>query len=280
MPVRRSGVVREFDGAQLPSESSVVPLGITPGLEPVHRQVGRHAGLARRENLPSNPLDRRRPSTPVPRGIPSRSSRRRSVRPGGPIHDPGGDVDVDAEPVTADPLRSSGVDTGAHAGRIALAPRRFSLPHGRRSWRRSAPGSGKTTIMPSPMRLTMWPPACSRRLGDLSDPAQQPQRRLVPGLQRPVREADQVGEHERHLGVGGTARHPFGEGLPELQSGQTHLPSHQPQSQCRRPDPSGPPRLPGDPEFGDPLSAAGDGGPNRCPRRRPAAASAMRRPAR
>ena len=63
-----------------------------------------------------------------------------------------------------------------------------------------------------------------RRFGDLGHPAQQPQRCLVAGLQRPFRESDEVGEHDGHLGVDRAAGHLLGQRLPDLQARQADLP--------------------------------------------------------
>ena len=208
------------------SSASSSPGSVTPGLDPVHHQVGRDPGLPGSEHLPAHPFDTHPERVQLLRGnLLKGLLRDDQASANRPLHDPGGDVDVDAEPVATDALGPAGVDSGTNPGRKAVDLNGFHGVAGRdRGTQRGARiaknhhHSVTHALDDVTTGVQQW------RFGDLSDPTQQPQGRLVARLQRPVREAHQIGEHDRHLGVGRPSGHPFGERLPQLQGGQAHLP--------------------------------------------------------
>ena len=139
------------------------------------------------------------------------------------------------------PLRPAGVDTHPHPRGKAVDLDRFDglvcLQHRRHRHQRVTEHRHQAVAHP------FDDPAAGvqqRRLHRLRQPSQQGQGGLVAGLQRPGGETDQIGEDQRRLGVARNPRHPLGQGLPDLQSTQTHLArrrgpiSHQPVGRPRR----------------------------------------------
>ena len=122
----------------------------------------------------------------------------------GEVDQPGGDVDVDAEPVAADGAGTAGVQAGPQPRPVPgdLDARRSRVRGLVQRRRRPAAGRGRR---PSARRPSASRPGRGRRAAAARsarrDLAQQPQRGLVAGAQRPVGEADEVGEQQRHLAV-------------------------------------------------------------------------------
>ena len=135
-----------------------------------------------------------------------------------------GDVDVDAEPVRTDPLRSTGVHAGPHPRRIAFHVNGFHcLQRGdHRTHRCCRVEEHRHDAVAHPLD-DVAAGLQQRRLDDLGNPAQQLQGGFVARPQRPGREADQVGEHQRHLTISRAAGDPFGQRLPELQRPEADL---------------------------------------------------------
>ena len=129
-------------------------------------------------------------------------------------------------PSQSEPIRSG----GRYARRLASAgynppPQRLSpLPVQLSPRAPRSPGPENTAMMPSPIRLTMWPPASSSGGSTACATRRSSFKVASSPAQRPGREAHQVGEDQRHLAVGGPARDPFGQCLPDLQCPQADFP--------------------------------------------------------
>ncbi|CNV75156.1 Uncharacterised protein [Mycobacterium tuberculosis] len=140
------------------------------------------------------------------------------------FHNPGGDVDVDAEPVGGQPLRPAGVDTDPHSRCIALHFKRLhsilgdehgSQRDGRIAEHRHDPVAQPFDDVPAGVQE-----------GGFDSPGHLPQQReggIVTSVQRPRGKADQVGEHQRHLRVCRPAGNGLGQRLPHLQHTQADL---------------------------------------------------------
>src|SRR5258705_3970954 len=87
----------------------------------VHGEIGRHAVLFGRKDLPAKPFRRHAERVEVFVGnLLQGRLRHHQLAPRGPLHHPRRDVDIDSEPVRPDPLRSAGMDAHPHPWCIAI----------------------------------------------------------------------------------------------------------------------------------------------------------------
>ena len=167
-------------------------------------EIGQRSATRQTERSRGAPvaLSRRlRPNLKAPGCSASRADPETSTSPpfGGLAHS-GRDVDVDAEVVAADPSWASEVDAGAKLRRVAVhlypADVELCLERGVNRLlgdpKHSHGAVAKPLHQAPPMRR-------DRRVLCGRHPAQQLQRRLVAGVERPGGEADDVGEQDRDV---------------------------------------------------------------------------------
>ena len=170
------------------------PIGGSADNQPVHGQIRRHTAGPRGEDLPAHP-----PSRHPYLGQPSR---RQQIQRGsghddaalhGPLHHPRGDVDVDTQPV--EPIRC-GRPVWMPTRIRGVAVDRHVIDGGSGGQRR---GDGDVRIGKPPPSGRPHPfddvaaAVQHGRLDGGGDPAQQFERRVVTGTQRPTK-SDQIGE--------------------------------------------------------------------------------------
>jgi hypothetical protein len=145
----------------------------------------------------------------------------------GGVAEAGRDVDVDAEVVAADLARAAEVDAGAQPGAEAFDLDRGDPFLSDKAGLDRAAGIPKRRHQPVAEALDDLALALGhRRLDRRRHLPQQPQRRLVARLQRPAREADQVGEQDCDVDLTATAVLGLRQPLPPLQRRQPELAEH------------------------------------------------------
>ena len=129
---------------------------------------------------------------------------------GGAFHNASGDVDVDTEPVRGRSAAAGRCGCRPASAACSRPPRPiFSAFSAASTARRATVGLRNTAMMPVAHPLDDVPAGVEqRRLDGPRHLAQQREGRVVAGLQRPRREADQVGEDQRHLGIRRPPRQP------------------------------------------------------------------------
>jgi hypothetical protein len=137
---------------------------------------------------------------------------------------PSGDVDVDADVVAAHDSGVAGVHAGPQLRAIAVQDDRVrSVAHlvADGDGGRGVGEHGHETVAE---RLHHRPAISGDGLlADSGDRAEQAQHLLVAGAKGPAGEADEVGEHSRHLGPVTAKVPPCGERLPHVDRGDSEL---------------------------------------------------------
>ena len=142
----------------------------------------------------------------------------------GGFADASGDVDVDPEVVTAEPPRPAPVDACAHSGPvpIELDVLQSFLGFERAIDRTLRSGERRHQAVSEPLN----DPAVvgdDRGFDDGVGLAQKLERGGVPNLQLPRGELDEIGEHDRELGMAAPTADGFRKRLPHLQHGEADV---------------------------------------------------------
>jgi hypothetical protein len=136
----------------------------------------------------------------------------------------GGDVDVDAEIVAAQPARAAHVQAGTQARAVALgtelADPLAGVEHGLEGPLGLVEHRHRSVAQPLDDLAAVL---LDRRLEGLPHVAQQVECGIVAGLERPVRERGEVSEGDRQLSLAAATPLRFGDSLPDLEGAEARL---------------------------------------------------------